>query len=38
MQDTVEQRLERLEQLTAKLIALAREHPVGRAILKRLGI
>lgn len=34
----VEERLNRLEELADRLIALAREHPVGRALLRKLGI
>jgi len=35
---TVEERLEQLEQLVERAIAAARRHPVGRAILARLGL
>lgn len=34
----LDQRVTRLEQLADKLIRLAREHPVGRAILRKLDI
>lgn len=34
----VEERLDALEQLAGKLIVLAREHPVGRALLRKLGL
>lgn len=34
----VEERVTRLEELADKLIALAREHPVGRVLLRKLGI
>ena len=35
---TVEDRLARLEALAEKLIAWGREHPAGRVILRKLGI
>ena len=34
----LDQRVTRLEQLADKLIKLAREHPLGRAILRKLDI
>ena len=34
----LDQRVTRLEQLADRLIALAREHPLGRAILRKLDI
>ena len=34
----LDQRVSRLEEILDKLIAVAREHPVGRAILRRLDI
>jgi hypothetical protein len=35
---TLDERVARLEQLAARLIDLAAEHPLGRVILRRLGI
>jgi hypothetical protein len=35
---TTEERIDRLEQLADRLIALAREYPLGRRILARLGV
>jgi hypothetical protein len=35
---TIDERVERLEQLAARLIDLAGQHPVGRAILRKLGL
>jgi hypothetical protein len=35
---TVEERLEALEQLLERAIAAARRHPMGRTILRTLGI
>jgi hypothetical protein len=35
---TLEDRVTRLEELLDKLIARARLHPVGRALLRQLGI
>lgn len=34
----LDQRVSRLEEILDKLIAVAREHPVGRVILRRLDI
>lgn len=38
MPPDIDERVRRLEDLAEKLIALARAHPVGRAILRKLGI
>jgi hypothetical protein len=35
---TTEERLDRLEQLLDRAIALARKYPLGRVILARLGV
>jgi hypothetical protein len=35
---TIDERVERLEQLANRLIDLAAQHPVGRVILRKLGI
>jgi hypothetical protein len=35
---TLDERVARLEELADKLIAKAREHPVGRILLRQLGI
>lgn len=34
---TLEQRVEKIEGLISKIISLAKEHPVGRMIVARLG-
>ncbi|HEV2317340.1 MAG TPA: hypothetical protein VGV89_07185 [Thermoplasmata archaeon] len=35
---TLDARLRRLEQLAEQLEQLARQHPIGRAILRKLGL
>lgn len=35
---STEERLERLEQLLDRAVALARQYPLGRKILKALGV
>ena len=35
---TVEQRLERLESLLSKVLAMADQHPMGKMFLKMLGL
>ena len=35
---TVEQRIERLENFAAKVIAAAEAHPMGKMLLKALGL
>ena len=34
----IDERVSRLEELADKMIALAREHPLGRVILRKLGL
>lgn len=34
----LDERITRLEDLADRLIALAREHPWGRALLRKLGL
>lgn len=35
---TTEQRIERIESLIAKLLSLASSHPMGKTVLKLLGL
>lgn len=37
-QESLDARVRRLEQLAEQLEQLARQHPIGRAILRKLGL
>lgn len=38
MNPTTEERLDRLEQLLGRAVELARQYPLGRKILAKLGV